>query len=116
MSDVADRFSGLDLENSYLLNVIYDDRSLTLEMDFRLNPRHPAYEEPAADAEGCFRNGFIRFAQIDDLQLDKAKNAGEGEQDFSEIFEVTRLGGMFEMSCGWGVIKVTARSIQVGLD
>ena len=117
MSTVSDpRFKGIDFERSYLLGVIYDDESLTLEMDFRLTETHPEYAVPQPGEEGCYRGGFIRFAEIEDLQIDKAKPV-EGEQaDYSIIYAVAGDGKNFEFSCGWGEIKVAARSVRVAFD
>jgi hypothetical protein len=117
MSTVNDpRFKGIDFEQSYLLGVIYDDESLTLEMDFRLTEIHPEYTAPQEGETGCYRGGFIRFADIDDLQIDKAR-AKEGEElDYSVIYSVSGDGKNFEFSCGWGEIKVAARSVRVAFD
>ena len=117
MNTVSDpRFKGIDFERSYLLGVIYDDESLTLEMDFRLTETHPEYAAPQPGEEGCYRGGFIRFAEIEDLQIDKAKPV-EGEQaDYSIIYAVSGDGKNFEFSCGWGEIKVADRSVRVAFD
>ena len=115
MSTITDpRFKGIDFENSYLLGVIYDDESLTLEMEFNLTPLHPSYQ-PADDDEGCYRAGFIRFAEIGDLQIDKASQAGEGES-YSTIHSVSGDGERFEFKTGWGDIEVSAKSIRIAYD
>jgi hypothetical protein len=117
MSTVSDpRFKGIDFEHSYLLGVIYDDESLTLEMDFRLTDTHPEYAAPQDGDEGCYRGGFIRFADIDDLQIDKARTDGDEAADYSVIHSVSGDGTNFEFSCGWGEIKVAARSVRVAFD
>ena len=47
MSTIGDpRFKGIDFDKSYVLGVIYDDESLTLELDFNLTPAHGAYVKP----------------------------------------------------------------------
>ena len=116
MSAVTDpRFKGIDFARSYVLGVIYDDESLTLEMEFKLTENHPEHVAPADGEDGCYRVGFIRFADIDDLQIDKAK--GEGEtSDYSTIYSVAGDGKNFEISCGWGEIKVVARAVRVAFD
>jgi len=115
MSTVTDpRLKGIDFEHSYVLGVIYDDESLTLEMDFKLTPMHPEYVEPETE-EGCYRSGFVRFADIDDLQIDKARGGGE-QSDYSTIYSVAGDGKNFAISCGWGEIKVAARSVRVAFD
>jgi hypothetical protein len=76
---------------------------------------HPDYAAPQDGDDGCYRGGFIRFADIDDLQIDKAP-AVEGESDYSIIYSVSGDGKTFEFSCGWGEIKVSARSVRVAFD
>jgi hypothetical protein len=111
------RFDGLDLERSFLLGVIYDDESLTLEMDFNLTEQHPRYVAPAKGESGCYRGGYLRFADIEDLQIDKAP-APDGDQppDYSVIYSASRDGDRFSISTGWGNVKVSARSIRIALD
>ena len=117
MSTVSDpRFKGIVFEQSYLLGVIYDDESLTLEMDFRLTEVHPEYVAPQPGDEGCYRGGFIRFADIDDLQIDKARTDDGEPADYSIIYSVSGDGKNFEFSCGWGEIKVAAGSVRVAFD
>lgn len=113
------KLAGIAIETSYLLGVIYDDQSLTLEMDFHLTDGHPSFTLPEPGDEGCYRQGFIRFAEIDDLRLNQAKVAdtGEaGEVDLSDIYSATFDGDYVFLSSGWGEIELTARSIQIAVD
>jgi len=113
MGELSDpRFGGIDFGRSYLLGVIYDDESLTLEMEFNLTEQHPRYEPPKEDEEGCYRGGYVRFADIEDLQIDKAP---EGE-DYSTVYSVKGDGERLEFSTGWGQITVSARSVRVAVD
>jgi hypothetical protein len=107
------RFKGIDFERSYLTGVIYDDSSLTLEMDFHLTELHPDYAAPQEGEDGCYRSGFIRFADIEDLQIDKAPGQVE---DYSIVYSVSGDGQRFEFSSGWGQVKVAARSVRIALD
>jgi len=117
MGKIGDpRFEGIDFEQSFLLGVIYDDESLTLEMEFNLTPQHPRYEPPQPGEEGCFRGGYVRFADIDDLQIDKAPAPEGGQADYSIVYSVTGDGERFEFSTGWGEIKVSAGSVRIALD
>ena len=117
MSRITDtRFDGIDFERSFLTGVIYDDESLSLEMDFRVTEQHARYAPPAPGEDGCYRGGYIRFADIDDLQIDKAKPVDGEEEDYSVIYSVAGDGRKFEFSCGWGEIKVAAGSVRIALD
>lgn len=114
MTPISDpRFEGVDFRNSFLTGVIYDDESLTLEMDFRLTERHPQYSEPQAGEEGCYRGGYVRFADIEDLQIDKAR---EDVDDYSVIHSFSGDGHHFAVSSGWGELSVSARSVRLTLD
>ncbi len=109
------KLAGIALGSSYILGVIYDDESLTLEMDFHLDPSHPRYTAPESD-EGCFRKGFIRFADFDDLRLRKARVEDGREVNYSDIYSATLDGDYAMISSGWGEIELTARSIQIVVD
>ncbi|MDN3645570.1 hypothetical protein QWY75_05030 [Pontixanthobacter aestiaquae] len=109
------KLAGIEMETSYILGVIYDDESLTLEMDFHLLEDHPAYEQSETD-EGCYKQGFIRFADMDDLRLKKAKPAEGGDVDLSDIYSAQFEGEYAFLSSGWGEIELTAKSIQIALD
>ncbi|ALE16293.1 hypothetical protein AMC99_00994 [Altererythrobacter epoxidivorans] len=109
------KLAAVDIDNSYILGVIYDDESLTLEMDFRLMQDHPRFEEPDSD-EGCYRKGFIRFSDFEDLRLRKAKPEDGKEVDYSDIYSATIEGDYAFISSGWGEIELTAQSIQIAVD
>lgn len=109
------KLAGIDLATSYILGVIYDDESLTLEMDFHLDDTHPRFEA-AEGGEGCYRKGFVRFADLDDLRLRKAKPEAGREVDYSDIYSATIEGDYANISSGWGEIELTAQSIQIALD
>ena len=105
----------IDIDASYILGVIYDDESLTLEMDFHLLEGHPRFEE-SDDSEGCYRKGFIRFADFDDLRLKKTKVAEGDNVDLSVINSATIDGDYAFIDSGWGEIELTAQSIQIAVD
>jgi len=117
MSEGGDpKLAGIDLSTSYILGVIYDDESLTLEMDFRLLESHPRYQPPGDGSDGCYGKGFIRFADLDDLRLRKADPDEGREVNYSDIYSATIEGDYANISSGWGDIELTARSIRIALD
>jgi hypothetical protein len=113
-ADGHPNLEGIDLPASYILGVIYDDESLTLEMDFRLLENHPRYAPPEGGA--CYRNGFIRFADMDDLRLRKAEVDGGPPPNLSEIYSATIDPDYACIVSGWGEIELTARSIRISVD
>ena len=105
----------VDLPTSYILGVIYDDSSLTLEMDFHLLEGHPRYRQ-TDDPEGCFNKGFIAFKDLDDLRLRKAKVEEGQDRDLSIIEKAEIDGDYVYILGGWGEIELTAQTIQVAFD
>lgn len=94
-----------------LLGVVVNDDQLTLEMDFCLQPGHPAYEAPGAGEEGCFHPGMIRFGGIITLSIERADPAS-GQRRFAiQAFAIE--GTRFDITCDWGTIHIQARSIRV---
>lgn len=109
------KLEGIDIDTSYILGVIYDDESLTLEMDFHLLDSHPRYEK-SDKPEGCYRNGFIRFSDFEDLRLKKTNVDDGKEHDLSVINSATIDGDYAFIDSGWGEIELTAQSIQIAID
>ena len=108
---VASRFDAIAVERSVLLGVVVDDDQLTLEMDFCLEPDHPAYEQPGEGEECCFHPGMMRFGGITVLNLERAQ--GEVGQRRFAIQSFSIDGTKFDMACDWGAIHLQARSIRV---
>lgn len=110
------KLAGIALADSYITSVIYDDESLTLEMDFKLLESHPNYVAPEKAGDGCFKPGFMRFAAMEDLRLAKAKPEEGKEIDYSDIYEATVDQNYVYIHGGWGEIELTAHSIQIAFD
>lgn len=109
---VASRFAHVAIERSMLLGVVVDDDRLTLEMDFCLQPDHPAYEAPGKGEECCFHPGSIHFGGISALTLDRAEQAEAHQRRFAiQSFAID--GARFDLACDWGAIHLQARSIRV---
>lgn len=112
---IASRFDHIAVERSMLLGVVVDDDQLTLEMDFCLEPGHPAYEEPGEGEERCFHPGMIRFGGITHLSLDRAAQADASQRRFAiQSFAID--GTRFDLVCDWGNMRLQARSIRVLTD
>ncbi len=105
------KLENIDLERSKLLEVIYDDESLTLEMEFRVLQGHAKYEPDSNGA--CMRKGFISFADIDDLRI---KQSQGGSEDETSISSATIEGDYAFVDSGWGEIELTAQWIRVVVD
>jgi hypothetical protein len=109
------KLEAVDLNSSYLTGVIYDDVSLTLEIEFHLLEGHPQFT-PSDSGDGCYRKGFIRFTDIEDLRLNKAQVEAGKPGDLSVIESGTIETDYCYMMSGWGEIELTAQSIRVAFD
>ena len=110
------KLAKIDLDKSYILGVIYDDESLTLEMDFRLEADHPEFRPPEEGQDGRYRQGFVRFSDMDDLRLRKTKVEDGEDVDLSIINSATIDADYAFVDSGWGEIELTAQSIQIAFD
>ena len=110
---VADRFEGIALEDSFVCGVITDDDSLTLEMDFALQPGHPQYEGDGASLS--HNPGSVRFGGLSRLSIDVAEKRGESRKRFA-IHHAAIEGSTFRISCDWGDIELTARSVRLVVE
>lgn len=104
----------IDLGSSYILGLIYDDSSLTLELDMRIEEGHPRYA-PQDDGE-CYIKGCIRFADIDDLRVKNEPHEKGEEVNLSIIKSAMIEGDYCFIHSNMGEIELTAKSIQVMLD
>lgn len=116
MADKHPKLAKIDLDRSYILGVIYDDQSLTLELDFRLEADHPDFVPPKKGEEGCYRQGFVKFSDLDDLRLRQTKAADGKNLDLSIIHSATITDDYAHVESNWGEIELTAQSIRVAFD
>ncbi|WP_133365368.1 hypothetical protein [Qipengyuania sediminis] len=108
---IASRFADIAVERSMLLGVVVDDDQLTLEMDFCLEPGHPAYEAPGEGEACCFHPGMIRFGGITTLNLERAEAPAGARRFAIQSFAIE--GSRCDLACDWGKIHLQARSIRV---
>jgi len=111
----SSKIAGIDLVRSYILDVISDDSTLTLDMDFRLRESHPRYTNPGT-LDGCYRRGYIRFAQIEDLRLNKSPTAPKDVRNLSIIYSTEFHDDFVHIDSAWGEVEVSASTIQVVVE
>lgn len=104
----------IDLASSFILGVIYDDSSLTLELDFKVLDGHPRFAKQ--DDGQCFLKGCIRFAEIDDLRMKNAQYAADEDVNLSIIKSAMIEDDYCLIQSNMGEIELTAKSIQIILD
>ncbi|WAT18221.1 hypothetical protein OZN62_01185 [Aurantiacibacter sp. MUD11] len=108
------KLDNISLEDSFVLDVIYDDVSVTLEMEFSVLPGHPRHE--LAAASGGLRPGFIQFSEVDDLRIKNSESAKAGAGNKFPVSSATIEGDYAFIDSSWGEIELTAQSIRVVVD
>ncbi len=64
----ADAFSGIDLEDSFVLGWCRTADKLVFDLEFSLWPGHPEYEEPKRGEHTCYKHGRLIFRNAQGIQ------------------------------------------------
>jgi hypothetical protein len=107
------------LEESYVLGLKAEPGEITLEMDFVLTPKHPAYVTPPPSESECFRRGTLRFARVRRLtwvgQGAPPAVDASGEQDYGHVDSFEWEEAQFVICGDWGRLDVEADGVHVSL-
>lgn len=112
--------SDVYLEDSYVLGIESDDRSVRFSIDLALTPEHPAYESPPPDEQYCYRRARI---SIDDARSVRWRRKtmqpftdATGEVDYGSIDSWTLDGDVSHVEGEWGEVEVAGGDVSVALD
>ena len=64
MATQSNIFTGLYLEDSYLLGIVVRGKELRLHAMFALTGDHPAYVPPMVGEQHCYREGELRWEDV----------------------------------------------------
>lgn len=99
------------LEDSFVLAINENERSLTFNLDVVLTETHPAYTQPKPGEQYCYANGllvFDRLSGIDWLSRDFRTNTdAAGEEDLGNIDFLKQEGNTWRLGGDWGEVLVT---------
>ncbi|UFS59093.1 hypothetical protein [Subtercola endophyticus] len=112
---------GIDLEDSYVLNVESFPSNVWISFDFVLTEEHPSYLPPDADSQFCFRRGRIVFHGVTHCdwsgqgELVPARDANN-EIDYGHLDEFSNEGKRYSVSGEFGAMKIEADRFEVQLE
>ena len=108
------------LEDSFVLDVSVRPGVVDVFLDLVLREGHPAYEEPGADEQYCFRRGTLRFHDVTEVQWRMptglpARDAS-GDTDFGGLDEFVFDGVTRRLVGEIGEIIIVCGGQTLGLD
>ena len=111
-------FQGAYLEDSYFLGIVAEGCDLRLKLLFALKADHPAYAQPKAGEQHCYREGSILIRRPADIEMQPGRATvlkdPDGSLDFGSI-ELYRQGpSSFRVVTEW--FETTLVSEQVTLE
>ncbi len=107
-------FSGVDLEQSFVLAWEMEGKSLMIDLDLILLPEHAFYEEPRPAEGACFRPAVIEFSYC--TQIDESGKGGSetvaaslASLESGRIQGLRRIGdGQYEITGEFGTVRIVA--------
>ena len=107
-------FAGIDVDGSYVLAWVLDRDLLTLDVDLRLRPEHPFFEQPRRREKACMRPAIIEFPCCAGIRLDGQDGGGDlagivRQLGAGAIEDLTRLDdGPYVLRGQFGTVEIDA--------
>ena len=106
-------FSGVDLENSYVLSWSVTVGTLVIDVDVCLDAQHPFYEPPRPSETSCIRAGVLEFPYCTSLRAENGRasstdpNVVAGTLRHGKITGLTRIGdGRYDLRGAFGRVCI----------
>lgn len=99
------------LEDSYVLSIIDEPRSLRFTLLLVLRAQHPSYVKPTSQDRYCFRLGVLEFRDVTSVEW-KARSKrryrdADGRVDYGNIDAFFGEGeGAYHLEGDWGIVDV----------
>lgn len=107
-------FSGVDLEQSFVVAWETKGESLLIDLDLFLLPGHAFYEEPRPAEGACFRQGVIEFAYCTEIAA-QGENGSDKVEEVIKTLKAGRIDGLkrtgdgyYEISGEFGTVGINA--------
>src|SRR6476469_9191085 len=114
-------FTGVDLEDSWVLGWRYDRtaRRLTFDLEASRWPGHSAYDVPLPDEWTCYRPAVLAFenvasiAGLRDIAEARATVDPDGSRDYGNIDALRQEGELYRFSGEMGDVSVHAAYVRL---
>lgn len=98
------------LEDSYVLDIQSSPSSVEFSLSVVLTEQHPLYSSPRPGEQYCYRNGLLRFSNVDRVEwLEKSmipSTDATGAVDYGNIDEFYLTDKHYYLSGDWGRLKI----------
>jgi len=112
--------SAVYLEDSYVLGVSTDDKSVQFDLDLVLTPEHPAYSEPRPGEQYCYRRAKVTIVSARSVrwirQTMRPFRDATGEADYGSIDAWSLDGDISHIEGDWGELEVAGGAVRVLLE
>lgn len=112
--------TGLDLEESYVLDIAVLETSLVLTLDLVLTSEHEGYTSPRPGEQHCFRRARVKISDARSVRwvkkIMRAFRDSSGETDYGSIDSWLLDGDLAVISGDWGVLEVNGGAVSLELD
>ncbi len=105
------------LEDSWVLGIKTDERSVEFRLELVLTPEHPAYHDPLPGERYCYRRAkvtienprSVRWVSVDMRPYRDAT----GEVDYGSIDAWSLEGDVSHIEGDWGELEVAGGNVRV---
>lgn len=108
------------LEESYVLAVAATPGVVSFVLAVVLTPEHAEYVASEDGTSLCYRDGFLEFGGVTDLewtgQGDPTAVEVTGEQDYGNIDAMAWDDRLYELEGDWGAMRITAAAVRLILE
>ena len=115
---------GIDLEDSWLLEVIFDEENhrLSFILDFSIWPESKYYTYPNPGEWTCYRKGKMNFNKVKEItglvNLDNIEPSidPQGEKDWGNIYRLRIENGRFAFELEEHEMTVQADELEIEIN
>jgi hypothetical protein len=107
-------FTGVDLEQSFVVDWETEGESLLIDVDLLLEPDHVFYEEPRPAEGACFRQGVIEFVYCTKVAVPDGDATSKVEEAIKSL-KTGRISGLrrngdgyYEIQGEFGTVGISA--------
>lgn len=116
-----EEFSGLYLEDSFVLQIIETIELISFQMEFALTKDHPDYHQPLMNEINCYRYGAINFIEPIKVKWERRKEVSISidsslEIDFGNIDLFYELNGDYFLEGDWGKVVIRCKNLKIVLQ
>jgi hypothetical protein len=113
-------FSGIYLEDSYVLDIVQSSDALVFKMEFVLREEHELYSPPKAGEQYCYKRGRLVFPNARNITwlrrtMNPIKDA-TGSIDYGNIDSFYVSEGRYHLEGEWGAVVVESSPPEVKFD